>query len=78
MTAAEERQFHRGKDARRCGEPRQLDDGRASAASRAAFNGGWDEQDSAMRSVERTPAELDASSKVIAQLKDWAKQNLKS
>jgi hypothetical protein len=41
--------FHRGKEARANGRPRQHEDGRCSPESRTAFYAGWDDQDRTMR-----------------------------
>lgn len=59
--------FHRGKEARAAGWPRDVIDGRMSPSNRAAYAAGWDEQNELMR--PRTPEDIAAANARIARLK---------
>lgn len=66
--------FHRGKEARGHGLPREILDGRMSAESRQQFLAGWDEQDR-LSAPPPTQEQLDESARVRSKLRDFVKRS---
>ena len=67
MTRTEEKWYHRGKEARMSGKPRQFPDGRINPVNRQAFYAGWDEQ--SRLTTQRTPEQVASYNRFVDQLR---------